>query len=71
MPDYGKQKGGRPAKDQARQRDRNVPPVPARPGADKAALLERMRANARRGQTAGTDPSSDPDEPQVRPEGGA
>ena len=59
MPDYGKQKGGRPAKDQGRQRDHNLPHVPDRSGiaADKAALLERMRA--RRGQTAGTDPGSD------------
>ena len=73
MPDYGKQKSGKPAKDLTRQRDRNVPHVPDRAGvaADKAALLERMKANARRGQTAGTDPSPDPDEPEVRSEGGA
>lgn len=61
MPDYGKQKGGKPAKDQMRQRDGNLPHVPDRSGigADKAALLERMKAAARRGQTAGTDPGTD------------
>lgn len=57
MPDYGKQKGGKPAKDQARQRDHNLPHVPDRSGIaeGKAALLERMRAAARRGKDGGAD----------------
>lgn len=74
MADYGKQKSGKPATNRPPHREHNEPGGPANPfgaRADKAALLERMRANAKRGGTAGSDPSPDPDEPQVRPEGGA
>ena len=74
MADYGKQKSGKPAKNKPPHREHNEPGGPANPfGArpDKAELLERLKANARRAQTAGADGSGDPDLPQVRGEGGA
>lgn len=72
MADYGKQKSGKPAKNKPPHREHNEPGGPANPfgnRADKAALLDRMRAAAKRGQTAGTDPGTE--NPEVRPEGGA
>ena len=74
MADYGKQKSAKPARNNPRHREHNEPGGPANPfGArpNKAELLERMKAAAKRGQTAGTEPSDDPGQPQVRSAGEA
>ena len=51
MADYSKQKSGKPQKNRPRHREHNEPGGPANPfGArpDKAALLERMKAAAKK-----------------------
>ena len=51
MADYSKQKSGKPQKNRPPHREHNQPGGPANPfGArnDKAALLERMKANAQK-----------------------
>jgi hypothetical protein len=51
MADYSKQKSGKPQKNRPPHREHNEPGGPKNPfGArnDKAALLERMKANAQR-----------------------
>ena len=72
MADYGKQKSSRPTRDGPPHREHNAPGGPAnpfgtRPG--KAELLERLKANARKGQAEGTEAGADT--PEVRPEGSA
>jgi hypothetical protein len=77
MANYGKQKTGKPAKNRPPHREHNEPGGPANPfGArnDKAALLDRMRAAAQRGQPGGTGggPGGETgpgDAPEGRPEG--
>lgn len=71
MADYGKQKSGKPAKVGPRHREHNAPGGPANPFGnrpDKGALLERLKASAQRGQTAGSEPG---DPTEVRSEGDA
>ena len=49
MADYSKQKSGKPQKNRPPHREHNEPGGPANPFGrkdDKAALLERMKANA-------------------------
>ena len=49
MADYSKQKSGKPQKNRPPHREHNEPGGPKNPfgaRADKAALIERMRANA-------------------------
>lgn len=72
MADYGKQKSGKPARNAPPHREHNEPGGPANPfnnRPSKAALLERLKAAAKKGQTAGTDPGTE--DPEVRSEGGA
>ena len=67
MADYSKQKSGKPQKNQPRHLEHNQPGGPANPFGkrdDKAALLERMKANAQKAK-------GEPDEPAVRSEGEA
>ncbi len=67
MADYSKQKSGKPQKNRPPHREHNEPGGPANPfgkRGDKAALLERMRANTQKGKV-------EPDEPAVRSEGEA
>ena len=69
MADYSKQKSGKPQKNRPPHREHNQPGGPANPfGArnDKAALLERMRANLQKDKG-----QEDIEEPAVRPEGDA
>lgn len=71
MADYGKQRSGTPAKVGPPHREHNAPGGPANPFGnrpDKAALLDRLRASAQRGQTAGTEPD---ERAEVRSEGDA
>jgi len=68
MADYSKQKSGKPQKNRPPHREHNAPGGPANPFGnrnDKAALLERMKANAQKAK------SGEPDEPAVRTEGEA
>lgn len=65
----GKQTSPRPAKNRPRHAEHNAPGGPANPfghGADKAAIVERLRASAQRGQTASTEPG---EATEVRSEG--
>ena len=67
MADYSKQKSGKPQKNQPRHTEHNQPGGPANPFGkrdDKAALLERMKANAQKAK-------GETDEPAVRSEGEA
>ena len=55
MADYSKQKSGKPQKNRPPHKEHNEPGGPANPFGkrdDKAALLERMKANARKGKDA-------------------
>ncbi|TNC52394.1 hypothetical protein FHG66_02305 [Rubellimicrobium rubrum] len=68
MADYSKQKSGKPQKNRPPHKEHNEPGGPANPFGnrnDKAALLERMKANAQKAK------ADEPDEPVVRPEGEA
>jgi hypothetical protein len=56
MADYSKQKSGKPQKNQPPHKEHNQPGGPANPfgrKAEKAALLERMKANARKEKEEG------------------
>ena len=67
MADYSKQKSGKPQRNQPPHKEHNQPGGPANPFGkrdSKAALLERMKANAQKGKV-------EPDEPAVRTEGEA
>ena len=68
MADYSKQKSGKPQKNRPPHKEHNQPGGKANPfgnRSDKAALLERMKANAQKAR------ADEPDEPAVRPEGDA
>lgn len=56
MADYGKQKGSKPQANRPPHKEHNEPGGPANPFGkrdDKAALLERMRANAQKAKDDG------------------